>query len=100
MTFLVQASAQCASKVNKCKPKVKKLWFPQLKCIANKCKCAYKQWKEARNPIDPDNELLINKNECKKQLRRRQRQIAAEQRNGLYKEILTSHTDDKKCSIN
>ena len=40
--------------------------------------------------------VLINKNECKKQLRRRQRQIAAEQRNGLYKEILTSHTDHKK----
>ena len=64
--------------------------------VANKSKFAYKQGKEAGKPLDPDNELLINKNEYKKQLRRRQRQIAAEQRNGLYKEILTSHTDDKK----
>ena len=94
--ILLQASAQCAPKVNKCKPKVKKLWCPQLKSIANKSKFSYKQWKEAGKPIDPENELLINKNECKKQLRRRQRQIAAEQRNGLYIEILTSHTDDKK----
>ena len=94
--ILLEASSECAPKASKSLPKVKKLWCPQLKSIANKSKLAHKQWKEAGKPLDPKNELLMNKNNCKKQLRTRQRQIAAEQRNGLYKEILVSHTDDKK----
>ena len=94
--ILLEASSECAPKASKSLPKVKKLWCPQLKSIANKGKLAHKQWKEAGKPLDPNNELLMNKNNCKKQLRTRQRQIAAEQRNSLYKEILVSYTDDKK----
>ena len=94
--ILLQASAECAPKVKNYKPKDKKLWCSQLKSIANKSRFAYRQWKESGKPIDPENKLLIDKIVCKKQLTKRQRQIATEKRNGLYKEILISHSDDKK----
>ena len=61
--ILLRASAECAPKVKNYKPKQKKNWCPQLKSITNKSKVANRKWKESGKPIDPENKLLIDKNE-------------------------------------
>ncbi|MEW8546332.1 MAG: reverse transcriptase family protein [Candidatus Thiodiazotropha sp.] len=94
--ILMQTVTECAPKRRNVKPKNKRLWCPELNNLARKSKIAHKQWKNAGKPIDPENSFVISKNACKKQLRKQQRQIAAEQRNSLYKEIMITHTDDKK----
>ena len=62
--------------------------------LAKDSKKAFGDWKKGGHPADPHNLVLV-KNAAKKDLRRRQRQINAENRSKIYKEISTAHTENK-----
>ena len=78
------------------KPKnCKKFWCPELAKLSKDSKRAFRDWKKGGCPAEPHCELVLVKTSAKKKLRNRQRQIHAENRTKMYKEITTAHTENK-----
>ena len=63
--------------------------------MSKESKKAFGDWKKGGRPADPHCDLVPAKNIAKRELRRKQRQCAAENRSKKYREITMAHTSDK-----
>ena len=68
-------------------------WAPELKPFIKTIKHLFFQWKKQGR--DPDDPTLLRLNESKKSFRSYQRQLAAEHRNTMLREISEASTDDR-----
>ena len=81
ITDIVTSTALECAPVKKQKPKnCKKFWCPELARLSKDSKRAFGEWKKGGCPAEPHCNLVLAKNSAKKDLRRRQRQINAENR--------------------
>ena len=96
ITDIVTSTArECAPKMKQKPKNCKKFWCPELAKLSKDSKRAFGDWKKGGCPAEPHCELVLAKTSAKKKLRNRQRQIHAENRTKMYKEITTAHTENK-----
>ncbi len=70
-------------------------WDRQLKPYVTRSKKAHWEWKQQASPIETGSSANIARKDAKKQLRRMQRQLAAEARTQLFQEIMDSAETDR-----
>ena len=96
ITDIVSSTALECAPQRKQKPKnCRKFWCPNLTRLSKESKKAFGDWKKGGRPADPHCDLVLAKNIAKRELRRKQRQCAAENRSKKYREITMAHTSDK-----
>ena len=76
--------------------KGRKPWTPEISTLVRAAREAHWKWKEHGGGKDVGNVFFRNLKEAKRNLRRMQRQTAAEERNKLYHEIMDSFENDKQ----
>ena len=96
ITDIVTSTArECAPKMKQKPKNCKTFWCPELAKLPKDSKIAFGDWKKGGCPAEPHCKLVLAKTSPKKKLRNRQRQIHAENRSKMYKEITTAHTENK-----
>ena len=97
-----EATGKKTSKRKKSK-KGQKLWNNKISKAVAESKKAHWEWKSAGSPLDPQNILMSNRKQCKKNIRREQNAAIWSMLTNLYQEIADSSKNDNKlfhCLIN
>ena len=90
--ILTRSAAECAPPPKRPgKPKRFK-WSPLVKPLVETCKQEFHSWKEADRPTGP---LRDNLTEAKRNLRRLQRQLNAQERDARHSQIMEASTHDQ-----
>ncbi len=93
---IIEYAANVHVPIKKTGTKRNRPWSTDIAHAIKKSKSAYAKLKEAGHPTDVNHPAVIFNKECKKELRRTQRQEAAKQREKEYSDLMQADEDDSQ----
>ncbi|CAC5425416.1 unnamed protein product [Mytilus coruscus] len=97
MEMLSNTAKKCSAQKTYGKNKLKlKLWNPEIKHTLHQNKIAYKNWKNADRPNDPEHPLVIDKKETRKLFRTELRKEENKRKHIERDRIITANTQNKR----
>ncbi|CAC5394456.1 unnamed protein product [Mytilus coruscus] len=97
MEMLSNTAKKCSAQKTYGKNKLKlKLWNPEIKHTLHQNKIAYKNWKNADRPNDPEHPLVIVKKETRKLFRTELRKEENKRKHIERDRIITANTQNKR----
>ncbi|CAC5420234.1 unnamed protein product [Mytilus coruscus] len=97
MEMLSNTAKKCSGQKTYGKNKLKlKLWNPEIKHTLHQNKIAYKNWKNADRPNDPEHPLVIVKKETRKLFRTELRKEENKRKHIERDRIITANTHNKR----